>query len=578
MALRRWRWSFTLHALGQRARWRNGEGEKGLRHFRTRRGVLSSHSFQLGWPIQHLQKSQRQTSDFLAVQSSQEPPSRYEFLSPLGTGGSGIVYLGLDRTLNRKVAIKRLRTAEDGATHVVDDIRQEAGVLCRLHHPNIVTVLDFARDDSGPFVVLEYLEGTTLHDFVKNQGPLLEPDFLAVARQCLDALVASQAQKLVHRDLKPGNVMLDRLPSGILHAKLLDFGLATFLHQPSIHVLETKPSLMGTVYFMAPEQFQREPLDARTDLYSLGCVFYFALTALFPFPGEQPSQVIKAHLESTPEKLENLRPDLPVELCRWVECLMKRQPAERPYDAAAALERLELLRPAKHKADNDLDYFYAPNRPLPKVVPLAAVKCPPASAEPPPHWHRWRPNPSHILYGGAIILLLLSLASFLTRGSRHQIEKIKPPQRMAAEWFRRDLGGTFGEGEVWLKWHQPSSTTLALARGTERVLGLRSRPGANGQSVLDLRAYGATVESRPLLPKSQHDVILRVVFRDPPEESRVIIWVDHANAAEPTEAEALTQFQSAEPLVFDSLLEEGTAEDLQSCLLGRDFGSLAPLP
>ena len=478
-----------------------------------------------------------------------------------------MVFLAMDTTLDRKVAIKRLHGVRDPAADALANLQREAGVVCQLHHPNIVRVLDFGRDADGPFVVMEYHEGTTLHEHIRDEGPMMEGDFLAMARQCLDGLVAAQSQRLLHRDLKPGNVMLDRLPSGQLHATLLDFGLAKFLHQPDT-AAEAAGELRGTVYFMAPEQFLRQPLDARTDIYSLGCVFYYALTRVYPFNGENPEDVIKAHLEFCPDSLEYLRPDLSVALCRWVHWLMEREPENRPPHAGAALERLQGLRPAKPKEGKDLDYFYAPDRPLPKVVPLSGTPTagPGRSGKRKP---RSRFSKRQLITAALLLGLLIASGVSVARFRKGKIQKVTPPHTTKTEWFRRPLDATFAEGTVWLRWQQSPGGTLALARGSERVVGVRLRKVGEAECQVDLRLFGAAVESKLLPGGDAHDIVMRIAFgRD--EASSITVWTDLDSIPSAEDAGALLRVESEEPLVFDSVVAEGGADSLEGLRLARD--------
>jgi serine/threonine protein kinase len=213
----------------------------------------------------------------------------------------------------------------------------EAASLCSVQHPNIVTVFDAGIDNDGPYVVMELLSGRTIDEMV-DRGTLTYQDFREVALQSQEALIAAQDLDLVHRDIKPTNVMVTWLPSGRFQVKLVDFGLAKFSPKPSPQTIDHGDSVLGSIHFMAPEQFERTPLDKRTDMYSMGCVYYYTLAGVYPFDGETAPQVMNAHLQHQIKPLQEHRPDLPGWLCQWVMWHLARQIEERPRDARESLK------------------------------------------------------------------------------------------------------------------------------------------------------------------------------------------------------------------------------------------------
>ena len=264
---------------------------------------------------------------------------RYEIERKLGQGGVGAVYEGYDHQLQRKVAIKRLLAEKGNEESLHEDLMRECHSLSALNSPNIVSLFDIGQDEDGSFVVMELLKGQTLEELV-TRAPLTEEDFVSIAEQCLEGLLAAHDAHLLHRDLKPYNLMVTWLASGRLQIKLLDFGLAKFTLEPSIQTIAHGNSLFGSIYFMAPEQFEQKPLDARTDLYSLGSVFYYALTQEYPFNGDSITQVMAAHLQGHYKDLREYRPDLNPDLCNWVMSLMALSPDDRPESCEAALTQL----------------------------------------------------------------------------------------------------------------------------------------------------------------------------------------------------------------------------------------------
>ena len=266
---------------------------------------------------------------------------RYEIEDEIGKGGEGSVHKAFDTQLKRHVALKRVLTTDRATAEEVDkaadSLIAEAQTLSSLNHPNIVTVFDVGKDEEGGFVVMELLNGETLDDTVAR-GVLTQEDFKEVVIQTLEALMAAQSINVVHRDLKPTNVMVIWQPSGRFQTKILDFGLAKFSKNPSVQTMGQDESVMGSIYFMAPEQFERAELDERTDLYSMGCVYYHSLTGLYPFRGETAPLVMNSHLQHRVTPLEKLRPDLAPSVCQWVMWLINRDIVNRPDDARMALD------------------------------------------------------------------------------------------------------------------------------------------------------------------------------------------------------------------------------------------------
>ena len=265
---------------------------------------------------------------------------RYEIRGVLAEGGLGTVYRCWDRNLDREVAIKRVRASGDGiGAASTASLLKEARTLSTLQHPNIVTVYDAGEDDQGPFIVMELVKGETLDDII-SRGALTERDFDQLAAQTLEGLIAAHALGLIHLDLKPENLMITWHASGKFQVKILDFGIAKNCQQPVTQEEDEKGAVLGSIFFMAPEQFERAALDQRTDLYALGAIFYFALTQQYPFQGETGPQVMVSHLYHRMVPLAEMRPDLPVALCQWVQVFINRRPSDRWPSATQALETL----------------------------------------------------------------------------------------------------------------------------------------------------------------------------------------------------------------------------------------------
>lgn len=269
---------------------------------------------------------------------------RYKFLEELGKGGAGAVFKAYDTQLDRYVAIKRLFTKaemEQSDAHS-GGLRKEAGSLATLQHPNIVSIFDLSSDDEGFFMVMELVEGETLADWIAN-GPMNLGDFQELASQTMEAVLAAHSLSLLHRDLKPENIKVQRLPGGRIQIKVLDFGLARLSYGAKKMTEDQLGNIMGSIYYMAPEQFLRKPLDGRADLYALGCVYYQALCGHRPYTDATVQGIMNMHLEHRVHPLKTLAPRLPDPVCDWVMWLINLEPNDRPANASEALRTLRDL-------------------------------------------------------------------------------------------------------------------------------------------------------------------------------------------------------------------------------------------
>lgn len=269
---------------------------------------------------------------------------RYEIKGKIGEGGVGAVYHAYDTHLNRDVAIKRVLA--DGGYEDQEDatksLLKEATALSSVQHPHIVTVYDAGIDSDGPYVVMELIHGRTLDEMVER-ATMTWDDLREVALQSQEALIAAQDLDLVHRDLKPSNIMVCWLPSGKFQIKIVDFGLAKFSAAPSLQTIAHGDAVFGSIFFMAPEQFERVPLDKCTDMYSMGCLYYFALTGEYPFNGDTAAAVMASHLQHHVTPLHEIRPDIPKWGADWIMWHLERDMSARPQDAREALGRFLLL-------------------------------------------------------------------------------------------------------------------------------------------------------------------------------------------------------------------------------------------
>ena len=342
---------------------------------------------------------------------------RYALDQLLGKGGAGEVVLAYDLSLKRWVAIKRIPATDA-------DIAREAGVLANFQHPNIVTVYDVLQEGGQILIVMEFVQGQTLEEITEAMS---EETFRNFAEQCLEGLGAAHAKNIVHRDIKPGNIMLVQLPKGGCQVKLLDFGQSRVMEAPSLQTIDQSGAVVGSVYMMSPEQLNHEELDSRTDFYSLGCVFYQVLTRQRPFTGENAAQVLSAHLNHKFHPLASIRPDLPQALTAWVERMFSLDRNDRP---ASAQEALQTLRATPAAPPTNAKAAVAVAAPVPVAVakPVAvasakAVKPAPVataakpaftnphrtvstlSPQPPPEPSRKFPVPLWIPLAAAVLLI-----------------------------------------------------------------------------------------------------------------------------------------------------------------------------
>jgi DNA-binding response OmpR family regulator len=240
---------------------------------------------------------------------------RYTVLSRVGTGGLAIVYKATHERLRRSVAIKVLQSTvffED--PEAIQRLEQEAVAVGQLHHPNIITVYDFGVTSDGlPYLVMDFVEGLTLSE-VMNRDVRIQPLSRAIDlfKQMCDGMAHAHAAGLVHRDLKPGNIMLIKDAQGKETVKILDFGLAKILPESGLEFdkLTKSGDAIGTSYYMSPEQCRGAQIDLRSDVYSLGCVMHEMLTGLPPIKAANPLATIQAHVFQPPPALSATRPDL----------------------------------------------------------------------------------------------------------------------------------------------------------------------------------------------------------------------------------------------------------------------------
>jgi serine/threonine-protein kinase len=262
---------------------------------------------------------------------------RYELQELLGTGGMSSVYRAHDTLLERGVALKILHEHHHEDEEYLERFRREARAVAQLSHPNIVTVIDRGEEQGREFIVFELIEGENLKELVERGGPLPVRRVLELGVQIGHALAFAHAQGLVHRDVKPQNVLLN----GDGLAKVTDFGIVRSLD--AVGTTETG-TVLGTSHYIAPEQARGERVDTQTDVYSFGVVLYELLAGEVPYPGDNFLSVAMKHVnEPVPNVLER-RPDTPLRLASLIERSMSKQPADRPASMDEVVSELESVR------------------------------------------------------------------------------------------------------------------------------------------------------------------------------------------------------------------------------------------
>src|SRR4051812_32090724 len=269
---------------------------------------------------------------------------RYKILKKIGAGGMADVYCAEDQTLGRQVAIKILNDRHAGDEQFVERFRREAQNAAGLNHPNIVSIYDRGEAEGTYYIAMEFLDGRSLKELIVARGPSPIPVAIGYARQVLAALRFSHRNGIVHRDIKPHNVIVDA--EGRI--KVTDFGIA---RAGAASQMTEAGSIIGTAQYLSPEQARGAPVDQTSDLYSVGVLLYELLTGAVPFTGDTPVEIAMKHLSQVPEPPSAKRPDVPADL----DHVVLRELAKDPHDRYASAEEMDadLARIAKGLAISD---------------------------------------------------------------------------------------------------------------------------------------------------------------------------------------------------------------------------------
>jgi eukaryotic-like serine/threonine-protein kinase len=310
------------------------------------------------------------------TQPGQPFDGRYRVLGRLGVGGMATVYLAEDSSLGRKVALKVMaeRYAEDG--EFVERFRREAQAAARLNHPNIIAVYDRGEADGRPYIAMEYLQGRTLKQVIQKEGPLPPERAIAVAMQVLAGLRYAHEHGVVHRDVKPHNVLVG--DDGRI--KVTDFGIA---HAGDPQMTEVG-SIVGTAQYLSPEQARGRSVGPQTDVYSLGVVLYEMLAGRVPFEGDSSVAIAMQHVSDEAPPLRSLVPQVPESLAMVVAHSMLKQPEQRYGSADEFSADLDRVRRGLVPAAATALIEMPPREPTERVPAVEATRIAPPSPAPPP--------------------------------------------------------------------------------------------------------------------------------------------------------------------------------------------------
>ena len=260
----------------------------------------------------------------------------------LGGGGMGLVYLAEQVSLGRKVALKVLREDLPLTANVGERFRREALLLSSVEHPGVVRVIDFGHHGLSACLVMELVEGESLEAVLQREAPMSIERTEAIVLQLAHGLGAIHERGIVHRDLKPDNVTLSKNTQGVETARLLDFGIARLAAPDEASYVTQVGFVLGTPEYMSPEQAMGQPLDARSDVYSLGVLAYRMLTGSHPFSGPSPSEFVSQHIHAEPRSLITVAPHLESfpRIVDVVTSMLAKRPENRPQTAQEVIGRL----------------------------------------------------------------------------------------------------------------------------------------------------------------------------------------------------------------------------------------------
>jgi tRNA A-37 threonylcarbamoyl transferase component Bud32 len=524
--------------------------------------------------------------DFLSPPQSADEIGRlggYRILKKLGAGGMGMVFEAEDPQLRRRVALKVMRPALAANQSARARFEREAQAAAAIEHDHIVAIHQVGSDNGVPFLAMPFLQGESLDDRLHHERRLPIDEVLRIGEEIAEGLAAAHEAGLVHRDIKPANIWLESKGYGSHtggRVKILDFGLA----RGGLDDVRLTQSgmIVGTPAFMAPEQGKGEPVDARADLFSLGCVLYLMATGKLPFTGSDAISTLLAIATVDPIPPEKLNPELPAALCQLILRLLAKEPPQRPQSAAVVAETLRAIRAGS-------------TGPAASTVDMPATLPPPARIE--PSWRR------PAVFGVAVLVGIAAGALIVTRFfPRHEDAQVVQTAAIEARLRERNAG--FDEK---IDWQMDDGKIVGLSFASDHVVDLSPlqavptlkrlacRPGREGKNlVADLSPLQGlpleeletpsclTTDFTPLqaMPLRRLDLTstqlsdLEVMRKMPLEE--LLIQGTRVASLEPLKGMRLKQLSVARTRVEDlAPLESLPLEVLQ--VEGSPIRSLAPL-
>ena len=505
---------------------------------------------------------------------------RYRVVRKLGGGGMADVYLCQDLTLGRQVAVKvLLQRYLDDATFV-ERFRREAKAAAGLNQQNIVSIHDWGEVDGTYYIVMEYVEGETLKDLIRRRGRLSGSESVAVTLQLLAAVDFAHRSGIVHRDIKPQNVMLDR--GGTV--KVMDFGIA----RAGDSGMTEAGSILGTAQYLAPEQAKGYPVDERSDLYSVGVCLYEMLTGTVPFKGDSAVTVALKHVNEVPREPSELVPGMPYALNQIVLKAMAKDPADR-YQSAAEFARD--LRAAKEGGPVQAAAFDADGERT-RVMGAAAAGVTAAEAtsvldRQPPARRKKRKGPLILVLLLLAIIAAVAVALWWTMsGDRVEVPQVVGLSRAAAvrtlerDGFKVEVQEEFSDrvAEGFVSRQAPKDGTrlregatvdIWVSRGSQKADALPDFTGWTADAVDDWLSEN-DLEGEPHTGRSNAVNEGQVFRQDPPAGTElnrgdtVKYWVSRGRPqAEVPDLTGLTQ-ADAEAALDEANLELGTVSQEQS--------------
>lgn len=356
------------------------------------------------------------------LSKGQKINDRYEIIKTIGEGGMANVYLANDLILDRKVAIKVLRGDLSNDEKFIRRFKREALSVSNLSHPNIVEVYDVGEEDGNYYIVMEYIEGKTLKQLLQKRGALTLPEVIDIMTQLADGLAHAHEAYIIHRDIKPQNIMIE--DNGLI--KITDFGIAMALN--STQLTQTN-SVMGSVHYLPPEQANGKGSTIKSDIYSLGILMYELLAGSVPFKGDTAVEIALKHMK---EKLPSIRKQNPT-IPQSIENIVLKATAKNPknrYDSVR--EMYSDLKTAMEKTNEKRLVFEYPENDLEETKVIAPIKEPKKIVDKPeekesPKEEEKNKNKLPIILASVLLVILIALSAVYLIISNHDVKEVKVP-------------------------------------------------------------------------------------------------------------------------------------------------------